>query len=104
MQVKSLIDKETWENCSSHADAKPILHNLRKQIGYKSMNYKAVCVLSDRQRVFLETATLSAVNRDYSGVVRHLYKFLDETDTERDLSNSEFFVLNLVLIITEDGV
>lgn len=103
MKICYLLSEEEVKKCYSDEEAVKILTELRNKIGRSYTGHVDPKLLTDRQGVYSDAAIRDAVGKQFRLVLNDVYAFLiDIEDQNRELSNSEFGILNLILLVVED--
>ena len=105
MQVCCLLNQGEVKKCCSDEEAVRILGDLRNKIGRSYSGHVDPRLLTDRQGIYSDAAIRDAISKQFRIVLNDVWAFLiDIEDQSRELSNSEFGILNLILLVVEDMV
>lgn len=103
MKANDLLSTDEVQACISDACALDLLRNMRhKGLEYSSVGRIDPTQLSPKQQSYYTKVTLSAMQKKFKEVLDLVSKFLfEDNDPEREISENEYYTLNMLLILCE---
>lgn len=102
MKLKELYNMDDAYKCKTRNNAIELFRELRRKVGNNFRMYTESRILSGRQIVTSENAIRMLMKDEYIGAIQETYDFLDNyRDNNHELSNQEYAVLNLILLVAE---